>query len=83
MGSTFAAGGKDTLIIGKQDDTVSLDPTITYESSAWGILGQVYEKLVNFEGDKKKMTIGSNIDPFADSEVLLDRIKSIRYHIII
>ncbi len=50
--STYAIGEKDTLIIGMQDVTVSLDPAKSYESSAWGILSQLYEKLVNFkEGD--------------------------------
>lgn len=48
---TFAASEKDTLIIGKQDDTVSLDPVITYESGAWGIMTQLYENLVNFKED--------------------------------
>lgn len=45
----FAA--KDTFIIGKQDDTASLDPAKAYEQGSWGILSQVYEKLVNFRGD--------------------------------
>lgn len=45
-----ATYGKDTLLIGKQDDTASLDPAKAYEQGSWGILGVIYEKLVNFEG---------------------------------
>jgi peptide/nickel transport system substrate-binding protein len=47
----YAAGEKDTLVIGLQDDAASLDPAKTYEISAWGLLGQTYEMLVDFRED--------------------------------
>lgn len=47
---TYAAGEKDTLIIGIQDDVVSLDPAKAYENVSLGMTGQLlYEKLVNFK----------------------------------
>ncbi len=50
--STYAVGEKETLIIGMQDDIASLDPARAYTASSWGILSQIYEKLVSFkEGD--------------------------------
>jgi len=48
---TNAVGEKDTLIIGMQDVTVSLDPAKAYEVTSWGILSQLYEKLIIFKGD--------------------------------
>ncbi|GAK51447.1 ABC-type dipeptide transport system, periplasmic component [Candidatus Moduliflexus flocculans] len=51
MFSVDALAQKDTLIIGKQDDTASLDPAKGYEAGAWVLLWQMYETLVTFEGD--------------------------------
>lgn len=42
---------KDSLVVARQDDTASLDPAKSYEQGGWGILDQIYEKLVNFRGD--------------------------------
>ncbi len=50
---TFA---KDTLIIGLQDDTASLDPAQTFETAASGMIIQMYDRLVGFaEGDFTKI----------------------------
>lgn len=49
--TTYAAGEKDTLVVGLQDDAASLDPAKTYETSAWGLLEQVYETLIDFQED--------------------------------
>lgn len=48
---THAAGDKDTLIIGIQDDIVSLDPAKAYEAVSWGLISQLYQRLVSFKGD--------------------------------
>ena len=49
--TTLTYAAKDSLIIGIQDFTLSLDPAKTNETSALGILSQLYEKLVNFKKD--------------------------------
>ena len=49
--SGAGAGQKDMLVIGMQDDTVSLDPARTAEKDAMAIINQVYEKLVTFGDD--------------------------------
>ena len=45
------AQAKETLIIGMQDDTVSLDPAKAYERVSLGITKQLYETLVTFKDD--------------------------------
>lgn len=47
--SVEAADGKDTLIIGLQDDSVTLDPAVTVEAGSIGIILQVYERLIAFD----------------------------------
>ena len=47
--STCFAGEKDTLIVGLQDNIVSLDPAITQENVATSIMLYVYERLVTYE----------------------------------
>lgn len=47
---TFTAA-KDTLIIGMNDDTASLDPAKAWEISSGGMLLQVYDQLVEFDSD--------------------------------
>lgn len=49
--SNYAAAEKDTLIIGMQDDTLSLDPAKAYEAVSTGIVNQIYERLVTFKED--------------------------------
>lgn len=48
------AAEKDSLIIGSQDDTVSLDPARTGEKDAMAMINQMYEKLVRFDTDTSK-----------------------------
>lgn len=43
---TYAVSEKDTLIVGMQDDTLSLDPAKAYEFVSSGIIDQMYERLV-------------------------------------
>lgn len=47
--ATGAAGEKDTLIIGLQDDTVSFDPVTSVETVPTSIMLYIYEKLVTYE----------------------------------
>ncbi len=49
--ATSLASNKETLVIGMQDFTVSLDPAKAYEVTSWGMMTQLYERLINFEGD--------------------------------
>ena len=42
---------KDTLIIGMQDNSLTLDPAMHNQISEQGYIEQLYEKLVIFEGD--------------------------------
>lgn len=46
------AAGKETLTIGMQDDTITLDPAKTKEHVALAIINQVYERLVMFQKDE-------------------------------
>lgn len=46
-----AAAQKDTLVIGMADEPYSLDPAISYDVVGWGILFNVYEKLVTYQED--------------------------------
>ena len=47
-----SALAKDTIIIGIQDTTASLDPAKSYDEVSLGMIKQLlYERLVNFEGD--------------------------------
>lgn len=46
------AAGKETLTIGMQDDTITLDPAKTKEHVALAIINQVYERLVTFQKDE-------------------------------
>ncbi len=76
-GSTFAASEKDTLIIGMQDDTASLDPARSYETSAWGIMSQLYEKLVSFKEDD----LSQPVPELAESWELRDDGKTWTFHL--
>jgi len=46
------AAEKEILIIGMQDDTITLDPAKTKEHVAFAIINQVYERLVAFQKDE-------------------------------
>ena len=72
-----AAGGKDTLIIGIQDDTVSLDPAKSYETTAIGIMSQLYERLVSF----KKGDFTQPVPELAESWKLADDGKTWIFHL--
>jgi peptide/nickel transport system substrate-binding protein len=49
--TTYAAGEKDTLIIGIQDNTASLDPAKCYEIVGMGMIQKTYETLVMLKED--------------------------------
>ena len=44
-----AAEEKESLVIGIQDNTITLDPAQTSEIAAYAIINQLYDKLVQFE----------------------------------
>ena len=68
---------RDMLIIGIQDDTVSLDPAKTIESTALGIIYQFYDRLVKFkEGDFTQI-----VPELAESWELEDEGKTWIFHI--
>ena len=50
--SASAATPKDTIVMAKQiDDMVSLDPAETYELSGAEVIGNVYDRLVDYDAD--------------------------------
>jgi peptide/nickel transport system substrate-binding protein len=72
--SSFA---KDTLIIGLQDDTASLDPAKSFETAAGGIMRQIYENLVGF-GEEDSTRV---VPKLAESWELGDDGKTWTFHL--
>lgn len=77
VGFAGIVSAKDTLVIGMQDDTASLDPAKTYEIAAWGILSQIYEKLVDFDKDD----VSQHIPELAESWEIGEDGKTWMFHL--
>ena len=77
IGLPGIAGAKETLVIGMQDDTVSLDPAQSYETSAWGIMSQFYERLVDFDQEN----VSRHVPELAESWEIGDDGKTWTFHL--
>lgn len=63
-----AEAAKDTLVIGIQDNSISLDPAICFEIVAEGYLNLMYDRLVSFKEDDLSTVVPSIAESWEISE---------------
>src|SRR5207245_10350972 len=51
-GTTCTLSSKDPLIFDQPETPDTLDPHVTFSTPGWGIVQQIYQSLVNYNGTK-------------------------------